>query len=83
MPNNQSARRLRGFTPEGWRDAPPDSSVTLQLAELKVAGADPPDYFIRSKFFWRICQSGSAANFSRLVLMIFASFAFLVGRLTL
>lgn len=40
-------------------------------------------YFIRSKFFWRICQSGNAANFSRLVLMIFASFSFFVGRLTL
>ncbi len=41
------------------------------------------DYFIRSKFFWRICQSGSAANFSRFVETIFASFAFFVGRLTL
>jgi len=47
------------------------------------ASTETSSYFIRSKFFFRICQSASPSNFERVSAMSFASFAFFVGRSTL
>jgi len=55
----------------------------IRRARKSEIGYRKSDYFIRSKVFWRICQSLSPANLPWKLWLISASFAFLVGLLTL
>ena len=54
-----------------------DGEMRLDIARRSRLA--PPPYFIRSKFFFKICQSARPDTFPRCSAMIFASLAFLVG----
>ena len=71
--------RLGGFARDLWSFVVREN----KKAPAGIAGAwwDPiSGHFMRSKFFWRICQSARPWTFALWSAMSLASLAFLVGR---